>query len=582
MPPHRDSTTPSTIAKAPPSRRETLSLRRRALPLTLPVVCLALATLGQGAEATAAFRGVVHHLGAPVGGATVRIQTKDTSAVTDSLGRFTLTAPGEETVVITAWSPGFYIGGGLEHQAGESDIEIALTRHGTGDCTDYEWVSAFAEAGEKENCENCHASRVDSDRGLPFDQWRLDAHARSVRNIHFLTMYLGTDVQGNQSPATRYRTDRDYGTTPIRPAGDQLHYGPGYKLDFPTTAGNCGACHAPMAAIDDPYGVDPSRLKGVEAEGISCDLCHKVTDVLLDPATGLPFDNRPGVLSFEFSRPPSGHQFFAGPFDDVAPGEDAYSPVQKQSQYCAPCHSAEFWGVEIYNSYGEWLSSPYAAPDSITTCQGCHMPTGTADHFARIEEGGRRRAPETMRGHRMPGAKDEDLLRDAVNVTARAEFRGGEVEVAVEVVNSRTGHHVPTGSPLRQLILVVQAHDDRGAALGQLRGPRLPDWCGVGDPERGYLAGLAGTAYAKILEQLWTGVSPTAAYWTQTRIASDNRIPAFGADTTTYTFEAPVSGDVTVDVQLLYRRAFIELSDLKGWGLEDILMAHETVAVVVS
>jgi hypothetical protein len=101
----------------------------------------------------------------------------------------------------------------------------------------------------------------------------------------------------------------------------------------------------------------------------------------------------------------------------------------------------------------------------------------------------------------------------------------------------------------------------------------------VGDPDRGYVAGLPGTAYAKILKELWTGVSPTGAYWNHTRIVSDNRIAAMESDETTYVFEPPTVGEATVDVRLLYRRAFIELRDLKGWKGEDIEMARRTMAV---
>jgi hypothetical protein len=34
-----------------------------------------------------------------------------------------------------------------------------------------------------------------------------------------------------------------------------------------------------------------------------------------------------------------------------------------------------------------------------------------------------------------------------------------------------------------------------------------------------------------------------------------------------------------VDVRLLYRRAFIELRDLKGWDIADIEMARQTSTV---
>jgi hypothetical protein len=63
----------------------------------------------------------------------------------------------------------------------------------------------------------------------------------------------------------------------------------------------------------------------------------------------------PGVLSFEFRRPPDDHQFFAGPYDDVGfvGSEDTYSSLQTESALCAPCHFGTFWDTTIYNSFGE-------------------------------------------------------------------------------------------------------------------------------------------------------------------------------------------------------------------------------------
>jgi len=37
----------------------------------------------------------------------------------------------------------------------------------------------------------------------------------------------------------------------------------------------------------------------------------------------------------------------------------------------------------------------------------------------------------------------------------------------------------------------------------------------------GYYAGLPGTAYAKILQEIRTEVTPTGAYWNPTRVLSD-------------------------------------------------------------
>jgi hypothetical protein len=295
----------------------------------------------------------------------------------------------------------------------------------------------------------------------------------------------------------------------------------------------------------------------------------------------------PGVLSFEFRRPPDGHQLFVGPYDDVAPGEDTYSPLQSRSEFCAPCHFGVFWGTVIYNSFGEWLESPYSSFNGTPgadeglgkTCQDCHMPPLGATHFALPAKGGLARDPATIFSHRMPGAMDEDLLQNAVAMDTSAHLEGRKVVIQVRIINDQTGHHVPTDSPLRHLILLVNASDGQGHALPQVAGPTLPEWCGVGEPGRGYYAGLPGTAYAKILQDAWTHEAPTGAYWRPTWVLQDNRIPALGSDTTSYAFAAPEEGRILVDVRLLFRRAFIQLIDQKGWDVPDILMEREKLVL---
>jgi hypothetical protein len=520
---------------------------------------------------------VLDELG-PVQGAIVRVQATELFTTSDDSGQFRLSVSSDKTsIVLTAWAPGYYIGGGKEYVPGQTDVEITLVHHTNEDNPSYQWISAFASDGKESNCQHCHADPGNPNSNLPFDEWQQDAHAGAAVNPRFLTMYLGTDMYGNQSPNTRYGYSRDYGNFPLRPDPNIPYYGPGYKLDFPSSQGNCAACHTPMEAIDNPYGINPSLITGVGKEGVGCDFCHKVWDIELNPSTGLPYENMPGVLSFEFRRPPEGHQFFAGPLDDVAPGEDTYSPIQKESGYCAPCHSAKFWGVEIYNSYGEWLNSPYSDTETGQTCQDCHMPPGLVDHFARIDKGGERRNPKTIFSHRMPGAMDKTLLQNAVNMHTSAIRENGILTVHVDIENHNTGHHVPTDSPLRHLILLVQTMDESGNPLIMKNGPTLPEWCGVGDADNGYYSGYPGKAYAKILEEVWTGISPTGAYWNMTRIVSDNRIPAMGLEQSTYQFEAPSSGNLTVTTKLLFRRTFKHLQDWKSWDIPDIVMEEQTL-----
>ncbi len=516
--------------------------------------------------------------GNPLAGAVVRIKATELETVSDQDGHFELTGPVYgESLFITAWVPGYFIHGVDSVQAGAKDVEIVLEKHADSDHPDYEFVSAFSSAGLAGNCQNCHAE-ADETAALPFTEWKQDAHALSAQNTRFLSMYLGQDLAGNQSPLTRKGYNRDYGSFPLRPDPTKPYYGPGYKLDFPDTAGNCAACHTPAASVNNPYSVNPTTVDGTAEEGVGCDFCHKVWGVRLDPASGLPTLNMPGTLSFEFRRPPEGHQFFAGPLDDVAPGEDTYSPLQQQSQFCAPCHFGVFWDTVIYNSFGEWLESPYSDPENGKACQDCHMPPGKNDHFVRIDKGGVARNPETIFSHRMPGAADSDLLQNAVSIQADSHRKGDRIIVDVKIINDQSGHHVPTDSPLRQLILLVQATGADGEALAFLEGPVVPAWGGVGNQENGYYAGLPGKGYAKILGELWTEVSPTGAYWNPTRVLSDNRLGAFDSDESHYVFEAP-DDPVKIEVTLLFRRAFKELMDQKGWDVPDIIMESDLLDI---
>jgi len=523
--------------------------------------------------------GVVSDEYGPLGGVVVRIQATDVFTRTNEDGSFVFNDLQPETPVkVTAWKSGYYIGGGEKtYKSGETEIELMLIRHTDSDHPGYEWLSAFSSSGDPGNCKNCHAQPDDPASALPFDEWILDAHSQSTGNERFLTMYAGTDVHGNQSPLTRKGYNRDYGSFPLPPDPSLPYFGPGYKIDFPETAGNCSACHVPMQAISAPYGTDPTMV--VEgAEGISCDFCHKIWAVNLDEE-GLPYPNMPGVLSYEFRRPGEGHQLFLGPLEDVAPGEDTYSPLQNQSEFCAPCHTAVFWDTLIYNSFGEWLDSPYSDPISGQTCQDCHMPTGLIDHFALIDEGGLVRDPETIFSHLMPGAAAEELLKNAISMSIEARNDDGKTNLQVNITNDKTGHHVPTDSPLRHLILVIEARTEDGELLEMIEGPVIPEWAGIGDPDDGCYGGQPGKIYAKVLEEYWTEVSPSGNYWNPTRIVSDNRIAAFETDKTNFQFVDPIEGKLTINVKLVYRRAFIELMDQKSWDAPDIIMAEEVIVL---
>jgi hypothetical protein len=101
----------------------------------------------------------------------------------------------------------------------------------------------------------------------------------------------------------------------------------------------------------------------------------------------------------------------------------------------------------------------------------------------------------------------------------------------------------------------------------------LPDWAGN-------YADQPGRVYAQILDDEWTGESPTGAFWRPIRLVSDTRLAAMATDVSQYTFAAPPTGDITVEVRLIYRRAFQQLMEWKGWTDADIVMEKETKTIV--
>jgi hypothetical protein len=527
----------------------------------------------------AAQLGVVVDEDGPVAGATVRIQGTENVVQTDPQGRFRLDGlPEGQAVVVSAWQAGYYCAKTEAIYPPAGEITLQLQPYQMEDNPAYNWIPPVGE----NSCYSCKP-------GVTQVWLENDAHAGAASNPRFLTMYKGSDVYGNQSMPTQYGSSPDYGDFPLRPDPSKPYFGPGYRLDFPDSDGNCAACHLPGVAVDDPYGTDPHTASDADAFGIHCDFCHKIAAVKLDAGTGLPYPNMPGVLSMDVRRPfpddPQRFQLFFGSFDDDnVPEEDTYLPLIEESAFCAPCHYGVFWDTVIYNSYGEWLASPYSDPLKGKTCQDCHMPTPTLLHGQPIsnvapEKGGIERNPATIHAHTFPGAADETLLQNALTLEANVILDDAHITVSVTITNDQTGHHVPTDSPLRQLILLIQAQDSQGELLTFLKGPLVPEWGGVGDPQDGYYAGQPGTAYARILEEVWTNISPSGAYWNPTRVLSDNRLPAFTSDTTQYTFATTGDGLYQVDVILLFRRAFITLMDQKGWNVPDIVMERQSIPV---
>ncbi len=511
--------------------------------LVLVVIGLGLLLGGVSADPSGTVSGAVVDAEGPVAGATVREQGTDNVTSTAADGRFTLgTLTEGQEIEVTAWADGYYIAS-THVTPTVSGITLTLRPYHTTDHPGYAWPSPISGTSEGA-CGNCHPVIV--------SQWITNAHGGAISNPRFFSMYNGTDVSGTVQVA------------------------PGYLDDFPDTAGNCANCHASGAGVDGYLTTNMNDVRDVVTAGVHCDYCHKVGGAYLNPATGSVYPNVPGAQSQRVLRPPEGDDIFFGPYDDIH-DPDTYLPVMTQSQFCAPCHQFSFWGTPIYESYQEWLSSPYAGAG--VTCQDCHMPPTGDTYFALPEVGGREHPPERIPSHLQLGATNVELLQNTVSMTLSARQVADNLRASVTITNTDAGHHVPTDFPARNMILLVRATDDRGRDLVQVDGPTVPDWGGVG-PDPDDYAGWPGKGYAKVLRDVVSGESPVASYWKQALIQSDNRLAAFEADTTTCDFLVPDGGgNVEVEARLIFRRAFKSLAEAKGWEVEDIVMETEVVAV---
>jgi hypothetical protein len=517
-----------------------------------PLLGLALLGLAQpAAEEALAGRvttGLVTSGGWPLAGAIVRVYGGEPSAVSGADGRFVLsdvTVTGE--AFLTAAKPGYYNVRRRVPPGGEP-VQLELEAIPVGDTASYAWQDPTPDPARKDNCGNCHSNI--------YAQWRGDAHAHSAVNPVVLNLYNGTDAAG------------------------RANVGPGYRLDW-SDGGNCASCHAPMSASRGSP-TDLNQLVGVERTGVSCDYCHKVKDVSPDPRF-------PHFAETRVLRPPSGSKLIFGPLADAIFPKDvpdfSYSPLFKSSRFCAGCHDGAFWGTPVYETYTEWRKSPYA--EAGIQCQQCHMrPTTGLDHAADEEDGGIARPTEQIGSHRTMGESRSRMLEQAVRMETSAVVDGSVLEVAVSIVNAGAGHHVPTGQPMRHMLLLVSAADASGRDLRLLSGERVPVWGGSygGRPGKGFAKILASVnEYAKeptSTDEATSGADFPAPFWRRTRIVSDNRIPAQAEVKETYWFDvAAASGPVAVTTRLLYRRAFEQLALLKGWDVEDLDLARNQVKV---
>lgn len=250
-------------------------------------------------------------------------------------------------------------------------------------------------------CGQCH-------REL-FNQWQRSLHADSSGNAVFQAAYMQVYFEQGE---------------PARPA--------------------CLSCHAPVAYFNN----DPKLTQAISREGVNCDFCHSIAEVLPGTPAGPQF-------RFEFGGVKQG------------PLKNSKSPVHqtrfndlyRQSLFCKGCHEQKNQsGLPIITTWSEWRESPY--PDKGITCQKCHMEPMPGNIVA---EGAQQTPRHRISNHDIAAGHSLTKRRRALELKITAiETHKNRIRVQVNLTNTGAGHKMPTGLPVKKIVLEVTVQDQNG------------------------------------------------------------------------------------------------------------------------
>ena len=471
--------------------------------------------------------GTVTDGSAPLEGAIVMQGGGEPLLVTGPDGAFSITLsnaiPGTPTVV--AAKTGYRSRGVEFTELPEGPVELDLIFAAAPDNTGYTYGNPGKGSLETDNstkfCGHCHTTFA--------KQFQSSAHAKATRDPLVQDLYAGVsrafvDKASCEAGGGQWRAGLVPGT-----ASDTLqkcYLGGGVLPDLnlgcggagelacddpalpagskPTAFGRCADCHA--AGLDGPLG----GRSLLEATGIAyengnhCDVCHHIKDIDLTkpPGTGgRLIIQRPKEKLSDDS--PMIRQVMFGPLPDVPLVfmGGSYQPKFSSSELCAGCHEqkqealmpgaaldAARWpeGLPTHSTFTEWSDGPFNTPG--TPCQFCHMPPtlgleNTVDVANEENAGivfGFMRPPERIRSHifRGPLEGSPRLIDTAAAVFLGAQVSAGELTAAVTIKNAGCGHALPTGEPMRSVLLVVRA-EACGAAMAPSGGMTLSDMGGA-------------------------------------------------------------------------------------------------------
>jgi hypothetical protein len=272
----------------------------------------------------------------------------------------------------------------------------------------------------------------------------------------------------------------------------------------------CLGCHAPMAGQLN----DLELTRKVSWEGVTCDWCHSMREVK--------DDGRNLKAAVQFGNVKSGPSK-----DAISPAHATrYSSIHTSTLLCAVCHEyRNALGFPVVTTYSEWKESPSGKGD--LECQQCHMELVKG---SVVDPRVRRESSHLVNLHAMPGSHSVSQLNRALTAKLTAARDGETVNVVVLVKNEGAGHFLPTGSPMRQLILEVRA-TAAGVTTGSAR--------------RTYTRVLADADGAVVEKEY-------VAFIKAAKVVSDTRLAPDEARSETFSLAMPSGQSGRVDATFYY------------------------------
>lgn len=326
----------------------------------------------------------------------------------------------------------------------------------------------------------------------------------------------------------------------------------------------CAGCHTTIGTVSEEVTFENGKFNAsdIAKEGVTCDMCHTISDVRMKISpTGLPQNASFVISPGDIKR---------GPYkDSVSPyHKTEYSELHTKSEFCGSCHNVfhPVTNFHIENTYTEWKFSVYAQKG--IQCQDCHMvPVEVAITTAKTLKKPEKLPgkPSTTGPHRdyvythefvggnavipklMGSQKHSDMaikrLQNAAELEVKFEKeKAGLGELQVKVINETAGHNLPTSlTEVREMWLEIIVKDKKGNVVYQ---------SGVLDNEGNIPDGTeVFNAYAVDEEGKHT-VLP----WKIERFEYNNTIPPKGSKKVTYRFLLPKNEkDLDISVRLNYR-----------------------------